>query len=456
MVATAGSSEDELAERILQRAQLAQWKRQLKVGLNQTLGGYSAGNPGSARKRSSGIDQADFTARDSLQGEVEVERETGTGTATAASEADLESREDGSPWKKHQADRTPLKQRQASVGTTTLAEADRQRTSGSTPVRHYVKPRITPTKLKTKIETGTPEKASGGHTADQKFTTPKSTAQVPIRNHSVYNDTGEPLGLNSTNNSAGADLLIYLATSPYSSATRSQQQHQQQNPSSRGTARIPTTPSSSIYGTHHHTDANDAIRLSNLKHSMSSPQSTFKVPHTVGSSGFMYPPSSSSSAGVHAFNSDLMESPSLYSMSQQHLTPRKRTGPPRSATELAPIPTTPSRELTAPSSASHNLLKTPNFNMGDYIHNIFSPSPRITGGGGGGTPAIRRGSINSIASISLMNTAGNSAINAASPAAPTIHGNNDNNYHGSNVATASEIDIKVNDVSTSRDQSKDV
>ncbi|SCW03785.1 LAFE_0G18162g1_1 [Lachancea fermentati] len=154
-------------------------------------------------------------------------------------------------------------------------------------------------------------------------------------------------------NDVGADLLMYLATSPYTS----KQQNQLPIVSGNGKMKIPTTPSYLSQGPN-----GDAIRLSHIKAHTTSPHSAFKVPnHTTGTT----------LGGTPSNISELMESPSvaLYMSPSPNKRKVSGTGP---QTTLA-IPSTPSRELR-----SSHLLKTPNFNMGDYVHNLFSPSPRVT------------------------------------------------------------------------------
>ncbi|SSD62057.1 uncharacterized protein SCODWIG_03819 [Saccharomycodes ludwigii] len=69
------------------------------------------------------------------------------------------------------------------------------------------------------------------------------------------------------------------------------------------------------------------------------------------------------------------------------------------------------------------LLKTPNFNMGDYMHNLFSPSPRITTSimGNGIVPNAATSTVTSMA----LNTNSNNNVNNNS-------GINNNNSNGNN------------------------
>lgn len=179
-----------------------------------------------------------------------------------------------------------------------------------------------------------------------------------------------------SDNTAGADLLMYLATSPYNKSSHN------------GTpmnVRIPTTPRSYHYASQFSLNgntvstSNDAVRFSHIKPSASSPQSTFK-----------------SNLLPNFPDESLMDSPSLYLSNnsgsvQATLSPQQRRKP--TTNSLHPpsnVPTTPSRELNG---TNFNLLRTPNFNMGDYLHNLFSPSPRVT---------TQQGTSNTSASISSV------------------------------------------------------
>lgn len=207
----------------------------------------------------------------------------------------------------------------------------------STPRRTRSRPQMA---LPVVIATGSDGQVSSGGTAA--VTTPQRGASGKKSDHSE--------------NEVGADLLMFLATSPYSSATNSNRQ-----------TRMPSTPMAYMsQGSGPH-DSDDAIRFSHIKPSISSPQSTFKVPNHVISHSY----NQSSSQPAPGTSEGLLQPPSIYSTSVTSPSPPKRRhmGP----SEPTFIPTTPSRELR---SSSH-LLKTPNFNMGDYVHALFSPSPRV-------------------------------------------------------------------------------
>ncbi|CAI4035821.1 hypothetical protein SMKI_14G0280 [Saccharomyces mikatae IFO 1815] len=330
--------EQELASRILHRAELAQMTRQLKLGLSNV--------PSTKRKQ-----------------DCETKKRSGEDSE----DVDDEHRsllEAISPAKKPLHDDTnkmtvlsPVK----FVEKPTTPPCSRQRIAESRP--QQLKPRKDGTPS-TPRASATPiilPHASSHYQRphDKNFMTPK-------RNNNNNNNIRKKAPVSKdapqeSDNTAGADLLMYLATSPYSKSSH------------HGTpmsVRMPTTPRSyhyasqlSLNGTTTNT-ANDAVRFSHIKPSASSPQSTFKTNILPN-----FPDES------------LMDSPSLYLSNnsgnvQAALSPQQRRRP--ITNTLHPpsnVPTTPSRELN---SANFNLLRTPNFNMGDYLHNLFSPSPRVS------------------------------------------------------------------------------
>ncbi|SCU96215.1 LAME_0F15368g1_1 [Lachancea meyersii CBS 8951] len=163
-------------------------------------------------------------------------------------------------------------------------------------------------------------------------------------------------GATHENHELGADLLMYLATSPYTSSAKPGAGLQgPQTPSaatSNGVGRIPITPS---------------VPHTQLKSqgTAASPHSTFKVPALAVAHHTPLHSASTSQC------SDIMDSPHI-SFYMPSSSPRKRS---ESTT------TTKLGTATA-AAASQNLAvpRTPNFNMGDYVHNLFSPSPRVTSG----------------------------------------------------------------------------
>ncbi|SCU93231.1 LADA_0G01992g1_1 [Lachancea dasiensis] len=307
--------EQEIALKILERAELAQMTRQLKMGLSKV-----------ATPKKSSRDNGRPRAR------------------TSPVKMDL-----------------PL----VTLNTSRLSPLKRSRTTGETPTESEGASRRVPAPRQTdSIKTpSTPPRSS------------QRTRRPSVR---LDRDNGTELAVPRTpkapldTNDLGADLLMYLATSPYTSA-KSGTQHGPQTPSiptssSGGHGAIPTTPSQ-----------NSHLKAQS---SSSAQHFGFKVPsHAVSNSGFHETPSQSSSQF-----SEIMDSPqaSLYMSSS---SPRKTKNPPASSsgpnnpTTFNPptlaVPGTPSRELR-----SSHLLTTPNFNMGDYVHNLFSPSPRVGSGTG--------------------------------------------------------------------------
>lgn len=312
---------------------MAQMTRQLKLGLSQIPRGKSNGSSGT----DSGASSMKRAAADSSQLLAET-----------------------SPLKKQSVSPVKKELNHPSSPESTNSSTSPIKITPSTPGRSTNNNHISKNNI------------SGGH-LNKFLTTPK-------RKISSKKDPG--------NNDSGADLLMYLATSPYTSKSGasnlppSSVSNPTNNPLSNSKfnnlMRIPTTPSSSSY-MNNHISNDDAIRLSNMKTSLSSPQSTFKVPQSI----------SNNAHASLSYPDVLMESPSLY-LGSNLISPQKKRQSQQSQqqTLLPNIPTTPSRESintttnnntnTTNNNMSFNLLKTPNFNMGDYIHNLFSPSPNVT------------------------------------------------------------------------------
>lgn len=377
---------NDLATRILERAQMAQMTRQLKLGLSQI--------PKSPSK-----DGKTYTKI--------IDNAIKLPNKRSADSNSLEKK--SSPLKK-----------QAQIPISTKNYSDKENTTQE-PSSPSTSNHNSPMKIPS-----TPGRSTN-HLNSHKFLTTPNQKVLRKSNPSGSN-------INAGNDDSGADLLMYLATSPY---TKTSSQSKLNN-----LMKIPTTPSSNSYMNHtsqshdgQHSnnnivnEENDAIRLSAMKPSLSSPQSTFKVPQLTAHNNN----SSLSYADV------LMESPSLYMNSMNGtnngISPQKKKTNPQnqdlqSHNIVPPIiePTTPSRESSrsihnndniTQSKTSNggstpnknnaggsgnqrdnlssqpgnnnnnnsnnnnnfnnlNLLKTPNFNMGDYIHNLFSPSPNIS------------------------------------------------------------------------------
>lgn len=363
--------EDELSSKILERAQLAQMRRQLKIGLSRV-----PSNTGEPRDEEG-------------EGVQSAGTEAGAGAGTKDRFTSPLKRRSGDPFemKDSMNAMSPLKKAMLESETSRSAQ-----TSPMAAAKRFIRPSTPPRTA------GRPVSVHGTVGESRMPTTPKLSNVQPV----MLNQQQQAVDSNgsanrrdesdkipktpkrgssqkksgnksSADDSTGADLLMYLATSPYSSA-RAQQSGNYTRKGSISSMKVPTTPYSSMYMSNaHNQDSNDdAVRFSALKASLNSPQSTFKVPHVVGGNG----------ANGQWFPDILMDSPSLYlgsTMSPNHKKKVASPGPSAGGSALGsgnlPIPSTPSRELHH--ATNPHLLKTPNFNMGDYLQ-IFSPSPRVT------------------------------------------------------------------------------
>lgn len=335
--------EQELTSKILHRAELAQMTRQLKLGLSNVPSAKR--NQDSTAKKRSGDDEDDGDENKSLLEAI-------------------------SPAKKPLHDDTnkmaafsPVK----FMGKPNTPPCSRQRISEDCPEQSKSRKEDTPSTPKASAPPIIlPHSSSHQQRSNDKiFMTPKrnnNNTNSNNNNNSIRKKASVSKDLpQDSDNTAGADLLMYLATSPY---TKSSHHGTPMN------VKMPTTPRSSHYASQLNMNgntgnaANDAVRFSHIKPSASSPQSTFKT-----------------NLLSHFPDDSLMDSPSLYlsnnsGNAQAALSPQQRRKP--TTNTLHPptnVPTTPSRELN---STNFNLLRTPNFNMGDYLHNLFSPSPRVT------------------------------------------------------------------------------
>lgn len=202
------------------------------------------------------------------------------------------------------------------------------------------------------------------------------------------------------NNSTGADLLIYLATSPYS----------KNDTNSSSKIKIPTTPRTSTFG---QLNTDDTIRLSHLKPSLTSPQSTLK--------NFNYHPNNDM-FNKHSINLSpnnmILESPSLYNNNNNSNNSNNINN----------------SNANANNNINNNLLKTPNFNMGDYIHSIFSPSPNInltTVSKERNIINLKRSSIsNSLTQVALLSTSGIPNESLSATITNSINNHSSNNDDG--------------------------
>lgn len=390
-------SKDDLASRILERAQMAQMTRQLKLGLSQIP------------RTSSDLSQTKRGGDDELlQSETSPQKKTALGSA---------ARKLTSPRKAEPA--TIQRPARTNGQMTLVPSSPKAGSAADSPLRAMP---------------STPGRST--NTSNRFLTTP---------NRKLHGKKGE----NASDNNAGADLLMYLATSPYTKSSGATQVPPQGSSANQQRLnhlmKIPTTPSSSSYANHQTSGHDDAIRLSSMKPTLSSPQSTFKVPQLV---------SNAHSGPSLSYHDVLMESPSLYLNSVQQSTsaisPQKRKVTPSHGQSVmsTSIPTTPSREvastvqhITGTSASASNslgvpqatnnppsqglnmsLLKTPNFNMGDYIHNLFSPSPNV--------PA-QQGSI----ATSMLGSMRKTSVSSGTGS--TSSGNGNNAFDGLLAATTS-------------------
>lgn len=321
----------------------------------------------------------------------------------------------------------------------------------------------------------------------------------------------EEVGSNDNPHDGGADLLLYLATSPYSHPNNQSNNNSTNsnnninnnnnniNSNNRSKFKIPTTP---LHSSNLDSDT-QPIRFSNLKNSLTSPQSTLKLTNNL--SHFNQHNNNINSTPNLSFNDILLDSPALYlnndsntnsitSNAHSTLSPKRTTSNilnHNQTTDSSNTPTTPSRELTSNSNNnndkitatnnetditahnrnnltdtlmksslsidkhkdrdkdkiikekttttnsnnnSNNLLKTPNFNMGDYIHNLFSPSPRFNPT----TNNLRRASINSLTTVAFLNNTLNinmAALANTNTGTTTTNTNTDTNTKNTNTTT---------------------
>lgn len=334
--------ERELTSKILERAQLAQMTRQLKMGLSKVPTGKSSSNSNSIAVFSS-------PAKEENQTEARLSRKR-----TSDEEAIQDALRRMSPLKKH------LTKDETSIST--LKDYDRPSTPPRVPPSSSASILAEPKEKSHSVEISTTPKAVITQPiflsaqSDKLLMTPKRNV---INVSARVQENGNP---NSSDNDVAADLLMYLATSPYVSTKTPYE-------------RLPTTPSMSLHinSTSNPNDLDDgendaAVRFSHIKPSISSPQSTFKQPALITTSG-----------NSMSFTDTLMDSPTLY-MTTSPSQKKKSSGIASNGyntNHLSHIPSTPSRELKSSLNPNAFLLKTPNFNMGNYVHNLFSPSPRV-------------------------------------------------------------------------------
>lgn len=388
----------DLAARILERAQMAQMKRKLKLGLSQVPTSshtYQNGHTGKKDELNDKKTNLDNTEHPPLRPLETRKRIT----------AIPQDSKDTSPLKKH-------------------ASANLKINKDLSKKNKFAKPK-SPAKNKDigsipaiKVPS-TPGRSSSSSNNNIQTTPNRRITRLSHGDDNNNNDI-------SNTNSTGADLLIYLATSPYT-----------KNESTASTRiKIPTTPRTSTFG---QLTADDTIRLSHLKPSLTSPQSTLKNIHHNANGDIL-----GGNVPNMPFNNMLLESPSLYN-SNGTLAPNTGIN-----NNNANLHLNTSSNVNA-SGFNPNLLKTPNFNMGDYIHNLFSPSPNvnlnnITKERSIGN--IKRNSIsNSLAQVALLSTSGitsttNANSNIIDGQISTSDSNGDDNNKNSN---SSNNNANIND-----------
>ncbi|CUS25009.1 LAQU0S23e00980g1_1 [Lachancea quebecensis] len=299
--------EQEIALKILERAELAQMTRQLRVGLSKVATPKKSSREGV--KPSSRLSPVKFEIPRNIQ----------------------------------ETDRiSPLK-RDRSFGSQYLGEeCSSSLEDGTSPSKMQKRP-TTPPRVNNKLN-------GGNAKIERDEISDLLVPRTPKSSHGM--------------NDVGADLLMYLATSPYTSTNSGQAPQTPSTMANNVQTRAPTTPSYPPQNS-----SSDAVRLSQLKSQTTPPQLGFKVPgHNMASSTLQETPSQQG-----ASYSEIMDSPGTTFYVSSPQKPKPGFGG-NSSTSLQ-VPGTPSRELR-----SAHLLKTPNFNMGDYVHNLFSPSPRVTSG----------------------------------------------------------------------------
>ncbi|CCF56279.1 hypothetical protein KAFR_0A08450 [Kazachstania africana CBS 2517] len=358
--------EQEIASKILQRAELAQMTRQLKLGLSRVptpkltnaLSRESSNldDDTASKKRSSN----DFPHGDRESNDLDKTEDSITNTSPLKKRDIVKANQSHSSSSSSSLDSEAIP---SSSSTSTSNDNDimtTNRTLMKSPIR-AASPPITTTNIPRNVPS-TP----GRHASSGTFMTPKRGLSTK---RSSFNDSN-----NNHETDSGADLLMYLATSPYVSARR--------NSIQKGTQVLPTTPSH-YYNISNSNNNNDPVRFSSIKPSISSPQSTFKVPPLISNN--------TNSNNTLSFDDVLMASPSIFSNNTHNNTVATALTQQKKTPSKSDAPSTPSRELTQqtnlatqPMSSNvnninaKNLLKTPNFNMGDYIHNLFSPSPNFS------------------------------------------------------------------------------
>ncbi|CCE61127.1 hypothetical protein TPHA_0A00420 [Tetrapisispora phaffii CBS 4417] len=347
MMSMTPEKERELTSKILERAEIAQMTRQLKIGLNKV-------STNKAVKSNTGTNKMGvFLPRKDTKKETTNEENINRSIKKMSPSKNYRSEEkyvlNTSSLNNYNRPATPPRVPPSSSASN-MNEIENEQGQERIDNHKFSKPKI-PT---------TPRAANNNalYSSSQPskiLTTPKGKI---INIDNKIKD--ENKNIEGNQNDSGADLLMYLATSPYVSSKTPYD-------------RIPTTPSRNLESAEsslHKLDHDSAVRFSHIKPSISSPQSTFKQTSVLDISG-------NQASGV--FTNSMLDSPTVFITNSPYQRKKKLTSSSQSNNNfnVLQIPTTPSRELRSSPNPNSYLLKTPNFIMGDYVHNIFSPSPKV-------------------------------------------------------------------------------
>lgn len=385
--------EQEIAQKILERAELAQMTRQLKFGLSKVptpkSNRVSRLSPSNKRKSSIGsgtIPKEQFLNRLSpKKGLPFVHSKKQLSSNSSNEKLSLNESALKSLDQNFRTDHNKTLKKEANIIQSTAMRKSTSRTDlKDIPIvqPNGIRKSNSKTDLKEVriIEPTTPGRSSP--TAKFQAPSTKYLMMTPNRNARQENSLHLPnTNNNSHDNEMGADLLMYLAASPYSGNKSPGKSQVTATPGRRlsaiGISKVPSTPSSALLYRQLLTDLHDPlqldeseqpIRLSHIKASISSPN--------VSLSGNVYSGVNSTFTQNMGLGDVLLDSPTLFNVVSPS-TQKKKANVHNNSTLLSMPPTTPSRELKS-SGTTANLLKTPNFNMGDYIYNLFSPSPNVT------------------------------------------------------------------------------
>ncbi|CCH58561.1 hypothetical protein TBLA_0A07720 [Henningerozyma blattae CBS 6284] len=394
--------EQEIAQKILERAELAQMTRQLKFGLSRVATPKSnrvTRSPQSRRKMSVGAGSTSHEHIVTKFSPLKKGLPFAQGIRNSTSNTSLSHALENSNPNENSKNR--FHRISFSEANINLIDAQTQQPQVLQPTTHVTSLRkevniLQPTNTNKRdsqkrdisdikevriIEPPSTPGRGSPNKFDPKFqsSATKLFMMTPNRNPRTDNN------LNNGENDIGADLLMYLAASPYTGTIRSPAKgalatgaivSNHGGLSSAPMTKVPSTPSSSLIYRQMMTDLHDPlqleeqdqpIRLSHIKTSISSPNVNLTNSFPGANTTF------SQNVGL---GDVLLDSPTLFSAATPSNQKKKSNAIHGNSTLLSFAPTTPSRELRS-SGATANLLKTPNFNMGDYIHNLFSPSPNV-------------------------------------------------------------------------------